>query len=89
MLHYTFLCREKNTVREVYSFAMSEQAYIYIIHQLICTMQAKRACSNYKEESSSYRSRFLVIGTHKDCIKPEDYSDVLDAYSEGLKKTGS
>ena len=57
-----------------------------IIRQLIRTMQAKRARSNYKGESSSYCSRFLVIGTHRDCIKPEEYSDILEACSEGLEK---
>ena len=58
-----------------------------IIRQLIRTMQAKRARSNYKGESRSSHSRFLVVGTHRDCIKPaEYYRNVLDACSKELKK---
>ena len=40
----------------------------------------------HKGESSSDCSRFLVIGTHRDCIKPEIYSDVMEAYHKGLEK---
>ena len=59
----------------------------HIIHQLISTMQAKRARSNYKGKSSSCHSRFLVVGTHRDCIKPpEHYRNVLDSCSEELEK---
>ena len=59
----------------------------HIIHQLIRTMQAKRVRSNYKGKSSSCHSRFLVVGTHRDCIQPpEHYQNVLDSCSKELKK---
>ena len=80
----TPFCAEEGTRYEKSTLLQRQNKQI--IRQLIRTMQAKRARSNFKEESSSYRSRFLVIGTHKDCIKPEKYSDVLEACSEGLKK---
>ena len=80
----TPFCAEKGTRYEKSTLLQRQNKQI--IRQLICTMQAKRACSNYKEESSSYCSRFLVIGTHKDCIEPEIYSDVMETCHKDLDK---
>ena len=55
-----------------------------IIPQLIHTIQAEQCRSNWKGQKRSYHSRLLVVGTHS--IKPEEYCNVLEACSEGLKK---
>ena len=58
-----------------------------ILHQLIRTMQAKRACS--KGRGKKRDSKFLVIGTHKDCIdeKEEPLEKVLETLENQLKDT--
>ena len=80
----TPFCAEEGTRYEKSTLLQRQNKQI--IRQLIRAMQAKRARSNYRGESSSYQSRFLVIGTHRDCIKPEKYSNVLEVCSEGLEK---
>ena len=56
-----------------------------IIRQLIRTMQAKRARS--KGRGKKRNSKFLVIGTHKDCIgeKEEPLEKVLETLEGELK----
>ena len=81
----TPFCAEEGTRYEKSTLLQRQNKQI--IRQLIRTMQAKRARSNYTGESSSRRSRFLVVGTHRDCIKPaEHYQNILNACSKELKK---
>ena len=51
-----------------------------IIQQLARTMQAKRG-----KKKSVKSSKFLVIGTHKDCVDKAKLSEVLSALNEELK----
>ena len=74
----TPFCAEEGTQYEKSTLLRRQNKQI--IRQLIRTMQAKRA----KKEISS---KFLVVGTHRDCIKPaEEYNGVLEACSKELKK---
>ena len=74
----TPFCAEEETRYEKSTLLQRQNKQI--ICQLIRTMQAKRA----KKEISS---KFLVVGTHRDCIEPtEEYSGVLEACSKELKK---
>ena len=51
-----------------------------IIQQLARTMQAKRG-----KKKGVKSSKFLVIGTHKDCVDKAKLSEVLSALNEELK----
>ena len=51
-----------------------------IIEQLAHTMQAKRG-----KKKGVKSSKFLVIGTHKDCVDKAKLSEVLSALNEELK----
>ena len=51
-----------------------------IIQQLARTMQAKRG-----KKKGFKSSKFLVIGTHKDCVDKAKLSEVLSALNEELK----
>ena len=51
-----------------------------IIQQLARTMQAKRG-----KKKGIKSSKFLVIGTHKDCVDKAKLSEVLSALNEELK----
>ena len=51
-----------------------------IIQQLARTMQAKRG-----KKKGVKSSKFLVIGTHKDCVNKAKLSEVLSALNEELK----
>ena len=55
-----------------------------IIRQLIRTMQAKRA--RIKGQRKTRSTRFLVVGTHKDCIIRKELPKVLATFDEKLKK---
>ena len=55
-----------------------------IIRQLICTMQAKRA--RFKGQHKTRSTKFLVVGTHKDCIPEDQLPKVLETFNEKLKK---
>ena len=80
----TPFCAEKDTRYEKSTLLQRQNKQI--IRQLIRTMQAKRARSNWKGQGTSSCSRFLVIGTHKDCIKPESkLNDVLKEFNEKLE----
>ena len=50
-----------------------------IIQQLACTMQAKRG-----KKKGVKSSKFLVIGTHKDCVDKAKLSEVLSALNKEL-----
>ena len=51
-----------------------------IIQQLVSTMQAKRG-----KKKDVKRSKFLVIGTHIDCVDKAKLSEVLSALNKELK----
>ena len=55
-----------------------------IIRQLIRTMQAKRA--RFKGQGKTRSTKFLVVGTHKDCIDKKKLPKVLATFDEELKK---
>ena len=55
-----------------------------IIRQLIRTMQAKRA--RFKGQRKTRSTKFLVVGTHKDCIPEDQLPKVLATFNEKLKK---
>ena len=55
-----------------------------IIRQLIRTMQAKRA--RFKGQRKTRSTKFLVVGTHKDCINEKKLPKVLATFDEKLKK---
>ena len=55
-----------------------------IIRQLIRTMQAKRV--RFKGQRKTRSTKFLVVGTHKDCIPEDQLSKVLDTFNEKLRK---
>ena len=59
---------------------VSKRTIRQIIQQLARTMQAKRG-----KKKGVKSSKFLVIGTHKDCVDKAKLSEVLSALNEELK----
>ena len=59
---------------------VSPRSIRQLIQQLAHTMQAKRG-----KKKGVKSSKFLVIGTHKDCIDKAKLSEVLSALNEELK----